>query len=89
MKKYNDYPLEECARTVARLKRQRPNATFFQKWTCAKCGDRVTGNTPDKLFTTGHHEDCGGITDIRTTGCNYAVHFVVGGIADMPTKGRA
>jgi hypothetical protein len=86
---YKNYSLDECARGVAALKRQKPNATFFQKWTCAKCGDRVTGNTPDKLFTQGHHEDCGHITDITKTGCNYAVHFVIGGIADMEPKGSA
>ena len=89
MKTYKNFPLEECAYGVARLKEQNPTATFFQKWTCEKCGDRVTGNEPDKLFTHGHHEECGHITDIRKTGCNWAAHFVVGGIADIPHQGTS
>jgi len=55
------------------LKIMRPGLHFYQKWTCAKCGERVTGNTPDLLFEQGLHEDCGYITDLRETGCGYSV----------------
>jgi len=32
----------------------------FIKWECECCGDRVTCNTPNSVFTEGYlHEDCG------------------------------
>jgi len=32
----------------------------FIKWTCDKCGERVTCNTPNAFFTEGYtHEECG------------------------------
>jgi len=68
-----DYPLDVIAKQIDGI--MRPGLTFYQKWTCAKCGDRVTGNTPNKLFTSGHHEECDGVTDITKTGCGFAVHF--------------
>lgn len=86
---YKNHPIEECARGIAEVLRKRPGAACYQKWTCENCGDRVTGNTPNKLFTHGHHEECGHTTDLRKTGCNYMVHFVAGGLADMPAKGAA
>ena len=92
---YKNFPLDECARGVAAIMRERPGSAFYQKWTCGKCGERVTGGTPNKLFTQGHHEEkadgswCGHVTDIRKTGCNYAVHMAFGGVADMPPKGSA
>jgi len=37
--------------------------TCFVKWTCEKCGERVTCNTPNAFFTEGYiHEDCGHIS---------------------------
>lgn len=47
----------------------------FQKWTCAFCGERVSGSIPNVFNTRGIHEDCAvntvGETDIKTQGCNY------------------
>ena len=74
MTKYNDYPILECANALEQLKERHPHMTFFQKWTCAKCGERVTGETPNQLFTSGRHDgDCGHVTDILQTGCNYLI----------------
>jgi hypothetical protein len=87
---YNNYPIEECAEAVVRILQQSPKGTaFFQKWTCGKCGARVTGQSPNKLFTHGKHDECGYTTDLRRAGCNYAVHMVIGGIANTPTEGNA
>ena len=66
---YNDYPIEECAATLEPLVAK--GCTFYQKWTCEKCGERVTGNNPNALYTEGHHEECGHTTDLKRTGCNY------------------
>jgi len=76
MSGYRNYPLDECARRLCELHDDYgPTFTFYQKWTCEKCGERVTGNTPNKLFTSGHHEDCGHITDLKAAGCNYLIHY--------------
>jgi hypothetical protein len=79
MSKYNNYPIAKCAKELDRLMREHPTAVFYQKWTCEKCGDRVTGETPNKLFTEGKHDDCGHTTDLRKRGCNYMVHFRISG----------
>ena len=82
---YNDYPIEECAAACKKIIAR--GGTVYQKWTCENCGDRVTGNEPDKLFTHGHHEDCGHVTDIRKKGCSYIA--ILPGLAIVPTKGHA
>ena len=33
--------------------------TVHFKWTCKGCGERVMCETPDSLFTSFIHEDCG------------------------------
>lgn len=79
MPQYKDHPIEEC------LERALPfiekGATVYQKWTCARCGERVTANNPNTFTELGHHEEkadgtaCGYVTDIRKTGCNWALHM--------------
>jgi len=75
MNQYQDHPLEACAERIAEIMQAAPTTQFYQKWTCAKCGERVTMSIPNKLFTRGFHEDCGFTTDIRKSGCNYMLHF--------------
>ena len=49
----------------------------YQKWTCAKCGERVTANIPNMITQNGRHEEkadgspCGHITDCAKAGGNY------------------
>jgi hypothetical protein len=74
---YNDYPIDECAEALAMHVAE--GRAFFQKWTCEGCGERVTGNTPNKLFTHGHCEECGHVTDIKRRGCNYMLLAVYRG----------
>lgn len=45
--------------------------TVWQKFTCTGCGSRQTMEEPNKFFTTGQCEECGHVTDIVATGCNY------------------
>lgn len=76
MTQYRDYPLMDCVKQVDQLlQNYKDNVQIYQKWTCEKCGDRVTLNVPNKMHALGHHEDCGAITDIRARGCNYMVIF--------------
>jgi len=69
----SDYPLQECAAAAEKILAKNKAVKIYQKWTCAKCGARVTANQPNVFTTMGHHEDCDGITDIAEQGCNYMV----------------
>lgn len=86
---YKNYPIAECSMAIEDILRKHPHAAVYQKWTCSGCGKRITGNTANQLFEQGHCEECGHITDLRKTGCNYAVHLAVGGVASMPHEGTA
>lgn len=87
---YKDFPLMDCVRGVEHILRTSPPGTaIFQKWTCVGCGERVTGNEPNKLCELGHHEECGAITNIRETGCNYSIRMAFGGIASVKPEGSA
>lgn len=90
MTRYKNFSLKECDTTLQKIMPTLPEGSaFFQRWTCAGCGARVTGNTPNKLFIAGHCEDCGHMTDIIKSGCNYSIHTTIGGLASMPGKGSA
>lgn len=73
--KYNDHPIDECAKVADRL--IAAGCDVYQKWTCGKCGERVTANNANHWTEQGHHEEkadgspCGHITNLRIAGCNY------------------
>jgi ribosomal protein S27AE len=79
--KPKDYPLDECANAARNIIRDNPGALVFQKWTCAKCGERVTADHANVFTTLGLHSEredgqkCGHVTNIASVGCNYMVHF--------------
>jgi hypothetical protein len=50
---------------------QKGNVSVWQKWSCDHCGARQTMDVPNKFFTRGLCEACGGETDILQRGCNY------------------
>lgn len=53
-------------------------AEVYQRWTCEKCGERVTSDNANTFTLQGHHTEkadgskCGYITDIQT-GCGLAL----------------
>lgn len=69
----NNYPLMKCI-NQARAIVQRGNAAVFQKFTCSNCGSRQTMTVPNYFYTHGTCEECGKVTDIQKTGCNYMLH---------------
>jgi hypothetical protein len=69
MSEYNDYPLELIAKSMQR--RADAGAETYMKWTCVGCGDRVTATQPNTVYRQAQHEECGAITDIEKTGCNF------------------
>jgi hypothetical protein len=76
-----DFPFAECCKGAERMVQD--GATVYQKWTCVRCGERVTANNPNSFTTFGRHEEkadgqpCGGVTDIQKTGCNYRAVWVI------------
>lgn len=73
MAEYNDYPFEECEK--AAREHAANGALVLQKWTCAGCKQRVTANNPNHWTAQGLCENCGTLTDLKKTGCNYALAF--------------
>jgi hypothetical protein len=67
MLKFNDYPIDECARAAERLIAD--GVDVFQKWTCRHCHARQTMSTPNTFFRSGICEACDGVTVISK--CNY------------------
>jgi DNA-directed RNA polymerase subunit RPC12/RpoP len=53
----------------------RGGATAYQKFTCSKCGARLTMEEPNKFYETGTCDQCGHLTDIRKQGCGFLLHF--------------
>jgi Zn finger protein HypA/HybF involved in hydrogenase expression len=71
--RYLDHPFDEVAATAQ--EKIAEGATVYQKFTCAKCGQRLTIEEPNVFFTEGHCDKCGAITDIKKRGCNYLIIF--------------
>lgn len=66
-----DFPYDAVVTQAEALIRD--GATVFQKFTCQKCGKRLTLDVPNIFLERGQCEVCGGVTDIRRTGCNFLV----------------
>lgn len=67
--KYDDFPFEEiCAAAEQKLKE---GFEVYQKFSCGKCGQRLTMPENGKFHRTGSCDKCGHITNIEKQGCNY------------------
>jgi predicted RNA-binding Zn-ribbon protein involved in translation (DUF1610 family) len=64
-----DFPFEEIADRVDGLIGE--GATVYQKFTCVGCGQRLTMEEPNVLYTQGECDRCGAVTDLKAQGCNY------------------
>jgi hypothetical protein len=53
-----DFPLERIRRDWERIRELAPHAKFFQKWTCAHCGERNTARSEGVLFKSGTCASC-------------------------------
>jgi ribosomal protein S27AE len=68
-----DFPFDEVCKSVKAQLKKDPNIRFFQKWTCVKCGQRLTLPEPNKFVDRGSCDQCGYITNIKERGCNHAM----------------
>lgn len=69
MTTHKDYPLTEIVAKCLTLTAQ--GHTVYQKWTCGGCKKRIGSENPNVLTEKGQCEECGHITNIKETGCNY------------------
>lgn len=70
-----DYPFDEIA---AAVKEHAHSGRYcYQKFSCAKCGNRLTMEQANVLYTKGTCDSCGHVTDIRAQGCNYILHIPI------------
>ena len=46
-------------------------ARCYQKFSCSKCGQRLTMEQPNMFWHEGTCDQCGTVTDIKKQGCNY------------------
>lgn len=64
-----DFPFSDVVEKASQLIRN--GCTVHQKFTCGKCGQRLTVETPNVFHQFGTCDKCGFKTDIRKQGCNY------------------
>jgi transposase len=69
VKKAKDFPFYEVVEAAKKF--AEAGVQVHQKFTCAKCGTRQTIDTPNAFHTHGKCEECGHVTDIVASGCNY------------------
>ena len=67
----SDFPFFEAAAQAQALMNE--GHTIHQKFTCHRCGTRQTISEANKFFTKGECEECGAVTNIVATGCNYVL----------------
>lgn len=61
-------PLDEIAR-ICEDEILSKGFHYLQKFSCKKCGQRLTMDILDILFYEGECDKCGFVTDIREEGC--------------------
>jgi ribosomal protein L40E len=64
-----DYPFDEAEEGAKKW--MADGFEIHQKFTCVKCGARLTIEEPNVFYTSGSCDKCGAVTDIRARGCNY------------------
>jgi hypothetical protein len=64
-----DHPFYEVVWSVARM--NAAGGTCYQKFTCDGCGNRLTMDVPNKMYTEGACDNCDTITNIEKKGCNF------------------
>jgi len=47
----------------------------YQKFSCSKCGQRLTMETPNVLYKTASCDQCQTVTDIEKQGCNFMLEM--------------
>lgn len=77
--KPHDYPFDEVVVAVEKLIKD--GWQVHQKFTCEKCGTRLTISEPNVFYTSGSCDKCGHVTDIKAQGCNY---LIIGRIKPQP-----
>lgn len=73
MVEYKNHPFLEVHKVAEEWMKK--GARVHQKFTCEHCGSRQTMAEANVWYTTGRCEECGKITNIVKTGCNFLLHI--------------
>lgn len=68
------HPFYEVAEAAKKLMEEK-GADVYQQFNCGKCDTKQTMTDPNVFYKAGTCEQCGAVTNIESTGCNYMVHF--------------
>jgi len=63
------HPINECIEVAKSWREQ--GLDTYQQFLCAKCGEKNTVEEKNTFFAEGRCGDCGYVTNLRKTGCNY------------------
>ena len=50
----------------------------YQQFNCEHCGQKLMLEEPNEFHETGTCDKCGGLTNIKKNGMNFAVHMKIG-----------
>lgn len=81
LKKPQDHPFQVIAEAV-KLHASK-GRLCFQKFTCSKCGQRLTIQEPNVLYKTASCDQCKAITNIEEQGCNYLLEMHNASLDDL------
>ncbi len=79
MSEYSNGPLQDLISTandnILQAEEQGFEARIYFKWTCEACGERVTADEPNIIYSSASHTDCevtpGHVTNTEEIGGNY------------------
>jgi hypothetical protein len=72
-----NHPFEEVLASANEVIER--GGTVYQKFSCSNCGQRLTMDVPNTFYPEGNCDQCGHVTNIRETGCNFLAVFEAGG----------
>lgn len=63
-------PFDECVQSARKWVEE--GHTVYQRFQCEGCGNDSLGiEEPNKFYKSGSCDQCGHVTDLVKTGCNY------------------
>ena len=69
MNESHDHPWDEVLRNAEQ--KIAAGWTVYQKFSCSRCGQRLTMEVPNTFYPSGNCDKCGTLTDIKVAGCNF------------------
>lgn len=75
----NLHPFDEVVKTAE--EKMAEGWTIYQQFQCTACGEKQTMPDENKFYTLGRCEECGHLTDIVRSGCNFMATIALGKVS--------